>query len=64
MTTSILMVSGLAVALGFRHGVDWDHIAAIMDLVAGERRWRRGLMLSMLYAAGHGAVVCALGIPV
>lgn len=64
MTTSILMAGGLAMALGFRHGVDWDHIAAILDLVAGERRWRRGLMLAMLYAAGHGAVVCALGIPV
>ncbi|MBE3552216.1 MAG: hypothetical protein IMX06_05035 [Kyrpidia tusciae] len=63
MTMSIFMVAGLAVTLGFRHGVDWDHIAAITDLVAGERRWRRGLLLAMLYAVGHGAVVCALGIP-
>ncbi|MDI3256352.1 MAG: hypothetical protein QJR01_01250 [Kyrpidia sp.] len=62
MTTSFFVLGGLALVLGFRHGVDWDHVAAVTDLIAGERRWRSGLVLAMLYALGHGAVVCVLGI--
>ena len=47
--------------LGLRHGVDWDHIAAIADLSGTAENRRRGFVLSMLYAVGHGAVVFALG---
>lgn len=51
-----------AFGLGFRHGVDWDHIAAITDITASQDRGRRSMFLATLYAAGHGAVVFVLGV--
>ncbi len=51
-----------ALGLGLRHGVDWDHIAAIADLSGTAENRRRGFFLSMLYALGHGVVVFGLGI--
>jgi len=50
-----------AFTLGLRHGFDWDHIAAIADLSGAAENRRRGFVLSMLYAVGHGLVVFALG---
>lgn len=50
-----------ALGLGLRHGIDWDHIAAITDLSGSAENRRRGFALSMTYAVGHGAVVFALG---
>lgn len=50
-----------ALLLGLRHGVDWDHIAAITDLSATQESPRRGLFLGLLYAAGHGVVVLVIG---
>lgn len=50
-----------AFGLGLRHGVDWDHIAAIADLSGTAESRRRGFVLSMIYAIGHGAVVFLLG---
>lgn len=51
-----------ALGLGLRHGVDWDHIAAIADLSGTAENRRRGFALSMLYALGHAAVVFLLGV--
>jgi len=55
-------------ALGARHGLDWDHIAAITDLTAprrddqdGERTARRGFGLSFWYCTGHGLVLAVFG---
>ena len=56
-------------ALGARHGLDWDHIAAIADLTAPrkddeqspQRHARRGMGLSFWYCAGHGLVLAVLG---
>lgn len=55
---------------GLRHGIDWDHIAAITDITsaanavpaqsAGRGGWRM-LFLSTLYVLGHAAMVVALG---
>lgn len=50
-----------ALGLGLRHGIDWDHIAAIADLSGNAENRRRGFILSMAYAVGHGAVVFLLG---
>ncbi|HUR77059.1 MAG TPA: hypothetical protein VMZ22_03860 [Acidimicrobiales bacterium] len=47
--------------LGLRHGVDWDHLAAITDITGAEFNRRRTAMLAVLYALGHGAAVVALG---
>lgn len=58
MTIGLLLT---ALGLGLRHGIDWDHIAAIADLSSSAENRRRGFWLSMTYAVGHGAVVFALG---
>lgn len=51
-----------AFAFGFRHGLDWDHIAAITDITASQQSMRKGLRLATLYAAGHAVVVLVIGI--
>jgi hypothetical protein len=55
-----LLVS--AFAFGFRHGIDWDHIAAITDITSSQGDRRRALFLGTLYVLGHALVVFALGI--
>jgi hypothetical protein len=51
-----------AFAFGFRHGIDWDHIAAITDITSSQRSVRTGLRFATLYAAGHAIVVLVIGI--
>lgn len=58
MTVGLLVTSLL---LGLRHGVDWDHIAAITELSNAAPTRRRGLILSFIYALGHGVTVAGLG---
>jgi high-affinity nickel-transport protein len=56
---------GLAVtAFGFgvRHGVDWDHIAALTDITGSQQTPRRSMLYASLYALGHGLVVFLLGL--
>jgi high-affinity nickel-transport protein len=69
---------GTALALGFRHGIDWDHIAAITDITSTTtsvesaptaapsvpfgRVELRAFGLATLYALGHASVVAALGL--
>jgi high-affinity nickel-transport protein len=50
-----------ALALGFRHGFDWDHLAALSDIAASQQSRRRSMMLATLYALGHAAVAFAIG---
>ena len=51
-----------AVAFGFRHGFDWDHLAAITDLTSSQPKPRRSMVLATLYVCGHAAVVLVLGV--
>lgn len=51
-----------ALAFGLRHGIDWDHIAAITDITASQDSPRAGLKLGTLYVLGHAAVVFMLGV--
>ena len=55
-----LLVSGFW--FGVRHGIDWDHIAAIADITGSQDDRRRALWLGTLYVLGHAAVVLVLGI--
>src|SRR6201997_3167310 len=50
-----------AAILGFRHGFDYDHIAAISDITSVQTDPWRGMRLGLLYALGHAATVAALG---
>jgi hypothetical protein len=51
-----------ALLFGLRHGIDWDHIAAIADITSSQDDRRRALWFGTLYALGHAAVVLALGV--
>lgn len=61
----LLLLAG-ATSLGFRHGIDWDHLAAIVDITgatsaADSTAKRRAMFLAVLYALGHAFVVVVLG---
>jgi High-affinity nickel-transport protein len=56
---------GLLIAafwFGFRHGIDWDHIAAITDITSSQEERRQAMLFGTLYALGHALVVFVLGI--
>src|ERR1035438_4207468 len=50
-----------AAILGFRHGFDYDHIAAISDITSVQTNRWKGMRLGLLYALGHAATVAVLG---
>ncbi len=50
--------------LGLRHGFDYDHLAALADIIAMQKSWREGMQLGLTYAVGHALTVVALGIVV
>jgi len=50
-----------AALLGFRHGLDYDHIAAITDISSVQSRPRDAMRFGLLYVAGHATTVAALG---
>ncbi|CAN5353920.1 hypothetical protein BH10CYA1_BH10CYA1_17520 [soil metagenome] len=74
MELGSLVILGNALILGVRHGIDWDHIAAIADIVgtANTTKVDNGaislsqpsdaLRLSWCYAVGHAVIVLLLGI--
>ncbi len=47
--------------LGLKHGFDYDHVAAIMDITSSQTSVQRGVLLSFLYGIGHGSVVALIG---
>lgn len=48
--------------LGFRHGFDFDHIAAISDITGATKNVRKGFIQSSMYVLGHTVVVCLIGV--
>ncbi|TJY38260.1 hypothetical protein E5161_20365 [Cohnella pontilimi] len=52
----------MSAALGLRHGVDWDHVAALADITGSRNGTKKNrFVLSLWYALGHESVVCLLG---
>ena len=51
-----------AALLGFRHGFDYDHIAAITDVVSVQQSRSTAMRLGMIYALGHAVMVAARGL--
>jgi cytochrome c biogenesis protein CcdA len=47
---------------GVRHGIDWDHIAAITDITSSQEERRHALLFGTLYVLGHALVVLVLGV--
>ncbi|MCA1832133.1 MAG: hypothetical protein ABR548_04985 [Actinomycetota bacterium] len=50
-----------AFGFGFRHGIDWDHIAALTDIASSQETPRKGLYFGTIYAFGHAVVVFIIG---
>lgn len=50
-----------AAVLGFRHGFDYDHIAAISDITSVEPERPRAMRMGLIYVVGHASTVAALG---
>lgn len=50
-----------AAVLGFRHGLDYDHIAAITDISSVQSKARDAMRYGLLYVAGHATTVTILG---
>ena len=59
---SIVILFISALLLGLRHGIDWDHIAAISDITGSSGNDRQSLSLGSLYALGHASVIVILGL--
>jgi high-affinity nickel-transport protein len=53
---------GTALAFGFRHGIDWDHLAALTDITGSQDHPRGSMFMATLYALGHASVVFVLGV--
>lgn len=53
-----LLSAGL---LGFRHGLDYDHIAAITDITSVQAKARDAMRYGLLYVAGHATTIAVLG---
>lgn len=60
MAAPVLLITVLL--LGLAHGVDWDHIAAITDIIGTVPERGRGFLLGSLYVLGHAFVVGVLGV--
>jgi hypothetical protein len=43
--------------LGFRHGFDYDHIAAISDITSVEPSRKRAMRMGLVYVLGHASMV-------
>lgn len=58
--TPLLLLTGLIA--GIRHGIDWDHIAAISDITSTQSKIGKGVFMSLLYGLGHASVVTAIAL--
>ena len=54
-------VLGSAFLFGFRHGIDWDHLAAITDITSSQEDRRKSVLYGTIYALGHALVVFVIG---
>ena len=50
-----------AAVLGFRHGLDYDHIAAISDISSIQSKASDAMRYGLLYVGGHSATIAVLG---
>lgn len=58
---SRLIFIGAAFLFGIRHGIDWDHIAAISSLTGATPKEKQ-FLTNLLYISGHAIVVVVLGL--
>jgi len=56
------LLFGTALLLGLRHGIDWDHIAAITDITTSTENKRESFTLGTVYVLGHALIIVAFGL--
>jgi ABC-type nickel/cobalt efflux system permease component RcnA len=63
---SLLVVLGIALALGLRHATDPDHLAAVSTLIASDPAdgTRRAARLGLAWGVGHATTLVAFGLPI
>ncbi|GAC1415640.1 MAG: hypothetical protein NVSMB62_03820 [Acidobacteriaceae bacterium] len=61
MNTSLKLTLLSCAILGFRHGFDYDHVAAISDITSVQRRTSTSMRLGLSYALGHATMIALLG---
>jgi high-affinity nickel-transport protein len=61
MTTPLTITLISCAVLGFRHGFDYDHIAAISDITSVQTKASTAMRLGLLYALGHATMIALLG---
>ena len=61
MNTSLKITLLSCAILGFRHGFDYDHIAAITDITSVQKRAATSMRLGLAYAFGHATMIAILG---
>lgn len=59
--SSALLTGLLGIALGMRHALEPDHLAAVSTLAAEQKSARAGLVLGALWGAGHSAALLLVG---
>jgi high-affinity nickel permease len=59
--TNVRLALLWAAVLGFRHGFDYDHIAAITDISSVQSKARDAMRYGLLYVTGHATTVAVLG---
>lgn len=63
LTGDALIFAAIAAFVwGLRHGVDWDHIAAITDIASVQEDRSRSIKLGGFYMVGHALVVGILAL--
>ena len=62
LSTSLVLLFATSWVLGFRHGIDWDHIAAVADIVSGQPRPWQSIRYGSMYALGHSLVIFGVGL--
>ena len=61
MTTPLEITLISCAVLGFRHGFDYDHIAAISDITSVQEKASTAMRLGVFYAFGHASMIALLG---
>ena len=61
MSPTVVMTLGLGFALGLRHAIEADHLAAVSTIVSERRSLARAAAVGALWGAGHTAALLAAG---
>ncbi len=57
----LFTIFGLGLALGFKHALDADHVAAILSLVSETRSLRRAALYGAFWGIGHTLTLFVVG---